>query len=335
MAHRNAVRRAATALVTGFVLLISATAATVRLSGIDYGDLPGFGRRYGLTVAWTKPARELRLHSEWTRLEFEAGSREFSWNGLRIFLGEPALARKRGLWLSATDLDATLAPLLKPAAGPAPGALRVIALDPGHGGNDPGTENRRLKLQEKTFTLDVVQRLQSLLEQRGYRIVLTRDADRYVSLPARPEVAKKGGADLFISVHFNSLEGNARVRGVETYALTPAGQRSTAVAERRSSDKVAQPGNRHDHWNMVLAAAVHRQLVEQMGAMDRGLKHARWAVLRDLDCPGVLVEAGFLSHAAEAGKIKTPAYRQLIAETIAAGVDDYADRLKQARAGRS
>lgn len=340
LAHRNAVRRAAAMLVGGLLLLSTASAA-VKISGRAYDDLPDFGRRFGLAVTWTKPGRELRLHSRWTKLEFTTGSREIAWNGRRIFLGEPVLPRRGGLWLATSDLDATLVPLLKPDAAPPPGELKLIALDAGHGGTDPGTENRRLKLREKDLTLDVAKRLKPLLEARGYRVLLVRDRDmRFstspsVDLPKRADVANQAGADLYISIHFNALPGDSRVQGIETYAFTPAGQRSTASSLHRASDRTAHPVNRHDHWNMVLAAAVHTRMVEELAAADRGLKRARWAMLRELRCPGILVEAGFVSNETEGRKIGTPGYRQRIAESIAGGVEDYAGRLRAAQSGRS
>ncbi len=335
-AHRNAVRRAAGVLGGGF-LLLSTAAAAVKISGVAYDDLLDFGRRFGLAVTWTKPGRELRLHSQWTKLEFTSGSREIGWNGLRIFLGEPARPRQGGLWLATSDLAATLTPLLKPDAVPPPGELKLIALDAGHGGADPGAENRKLKLREKDLTLDLARRLKPLLEERGYRVLMVRDRDmRFsnspsVDLPKRAEVANQAGADLYLSLHFNALPGDSRVHGIETYAFTPSGQRSTASSLHRSSDKTARPVNRHDHWNMVLAAAVHTRMVDELAAADRGLKRARWAMLRELDCPGILVEAGFVSNEAEGRKIGTPGYRQRIARAIARGVDDYANRLRPAR----
>ncbi|HEX2862899.1 MAG TPA: N-acetylmuramoyl-L-alanine amidase [Lacunisphaera sp.] len=293
-------------------------------------------RHYGLKGTRINGHRTLRLQSQWTTLEFTAGSREASWNGIRLFLGEPVQAKGRSLQLARSDWLATVRPLLDPKAGPAPGRLGLIVLDPGHGGNDPGTENRAFKYQEKTFTLDVAQRLQRDLERRGYRVALTRTSDvrlkrtQAADLRERAERANRQRADLFVSIHFNALSNQPKVHGVETYTLTPAGQRSTAAPRRTIGDSKVQPGNRHDHWNTVLAGALHRSLLDRLGAADRGLKRARWGVLRPVNCPAVLVEAGFLSNRAEAAKIGTAAYRQQIAEALGEGIGAYHALLREA-----
>ena len=335
MARFPALRR-----LTGLVLWIvlglgpdTALAGLAKSPGKGFTRIDDLGRSYGLQVSGPGLGRQLQLRSRWTTLAFEAGSREAAWNGIRLFLGEPVLASGNSLYLSPTDLTAVIRPLLDPVAVPAPGGLELIVIDPGHGGSDPGTGSRRL--QEKTFTLDVARRLKQDLVQRGYRVMLTRNSDvrlarrQVTDLRRRIELANRADADLFISIHFNSLPGNPAVSGIETYALTPAGQGSTAMSPR---DRTVYPGNRQDHWNAVLSAAIHRKLLAELGAVDRGLKRARFAVLRPSECPAVLIEAGFLSNPAEARKISTPSYRQDIAEAIGEGIDDYGARLREAAA---
>lgn len=318
------------------VLFVVVPALAVGKQPVARLDLEELGRSYGLQVSWTKPGRELRLHSRWTTLEFKAGSREAAWNGLRLFLGESVEARGPRLRLAESDWLAVVRPLLDPKAVPAPGGLELIVIDPGHGGGDPGTANRKLGLQEKNLTLDVAQRLRRELERRGYRVALTRTTDtrlknsQAADLRQRAELANRLGADLFVSLHFNALPNHPSVHGVETYTLTPAGQRSTAAHRHTAADRKAHPGNRHDHWNAVLGAAVHTRLLDGLGATDRGLKRARFAVLRPVSCPAVLVEAGFLSNRAEAARIGTTGHRQRIAEAIGEGIGEYHDRLRAA-----
>jgi len=294
---------------------------------VEIGPL---ARRYGLKATWLRPGQQLRLQGGRIILDFQADSREVAWNGVRLFLGESVVADQHGLSLSATDFRTTLLPLLDSAAARTPGAPKLIVIDAGHGGKDSGTGNRQLKLLEKTFTLDVGRRLKKDLEQRGYRVVLTRANDAFVPLTLRPEMANHAGADLFISLHFNSLPDDAGVSGIETYAFTPAGLRSTAVAERSRDDRLAYPGNRSDHWNFVLGAALHRRLLGELKGVDRGLKRARFVVLKTIQCPSVLVELGFLSNKVEARKISTPVYRERIAEAMADGIGDYAVQLGDA-----
>jgi N-acetylmuramoyl-L-alanine amidase len=305
----------------------------VKLSGVDYMDAADFGKKFGLKAAWVKVGDRLVLRNETFRVELEHDSREMLFNGMRIFMGEGARIYKRTLRISKIDAERLLTPLLRPASVPIPvPQLRVIALDAGHGGRDPGKENKKLRVNEKTFTLDVVRRVEKLLKQQGYKIILTRKSDTYVALGERPEAAARAGADLFISVHFNAVASDVeRVAGTETYTMTPQYQRSASDASRDSMDAIANPGNVNDPWNALVGYHMQRVLLADLKTSDRGLKRGRLAVLRLARCPAVLVEAGFLSNTAEARKISTPDYRQKIADAIADAVRAYANALATAR----
>lgn len=299
---------------------------SVRLYGGRYVDAADFAARFGLKTQWLVARKKLLLANGRTRIELEADSRDFTLDGLRVFLGTPAVYYRDSLYVSLIDIEKLLTPILDPAgiiSARAP-AVRVIAIDPGHGGRDTGTQNHRLRLMEKTFTLDVAFRLEKLLQARGYRVVLTRTADRYVPLETRSAIANRAGADLFISIHFNSVENDPAVRGTETFALTPQFQYSTNDSRHQGDDDAALPGNKMDPWNALLGYSVHRHLLGALHSYDRGLKRARFKVLTLLNCPGILVESGYLSNTAEGEKINTPAYRADIAQAIANGVDAYA-----------
>jgi len=313
---------------------------TVRLAGLEYFDAAAFGARFGLTGSLAADGRTLTLKSAWHQLELEADTRGIRLNGVRIFLGEPVRLARGRLQLGRIDAEKLLTPLLRPGAGEAQLPLvRTILLDPGHGGNDPGMQNRRLGLDEKTLALDTVLRLKPLLEAQGFQVALTRGDDRQLArtkaedLQARAALTARTNADLFISVHYNSVESGAdRVSGVEVYTLTPQFQYSHSDPERADSTVgIANLGNRHDHWNSLLGYEVHRELLRELKASDRGLKRGRLAVLRLASCPAVLVEAGFLSNDFEAEKIATPAYRQQVAVAIAEAVRKYAAALEGVR----
>lgn len=305
--------------------------SSVRLFGVDYVNAREVAQRFGLTLAWITPEKKIRLRSQYTNVEFAADSVEIWINGLKLFLGEPVVSRNGALYLGRRDAEQLLRPVLSPGSvRPAP-ALRTIVIDPGHGGDDPGNQNSRLKLSEKTYTLDVAKRLERLLKAQGFRVVLTRTNDRRVDLDDRTEIARKARADLFISIHFNAFS-EARVSGTETFVLTPRLQRSSPQAERDKSMITTQyPGNKYDHWNALLGYQIHRQLVQHLKLEDRGLKRFRYRVLCTVDCPAVLVEAAFLSNDAEGRKVASPAYRQQIATAIAAGVKTNAATLASLR----
>lgn len=298
----------------------------------------GTGARAGSPVSFSSLAAKLRLKLDWkagrneVRLigsgvvhEFELSSRECRINGRRVFLGEPVRLGRSGPWLSETDVQTLVIPLIKPGlSAPAKPRLRTILLDPGHGGADAGKINNRLKVNEKTFTLDTAKRLERLLEAKGYKVILTRKDDRFVALADRPALIEKHGADLFISIHFNSVASQAdKVTGVEVFTLTPQWQLSCDQKPDKVFAPLKNPGNHHDYWNAALGGLVQDALLDRLGTPDRGLKRSRFAVLRTATCPAVLVEAGYLSHDGEARKISQASQRQKIAEALALAVERY------------
>lgn len=308
---------------------------TARLHGKAYENLQTFGRRFGLTFRWTEAGKRARLESRWTKITLEKDDRAIRVNGLRVYLGDPIVEYHRQLFVSRLDDAKLLTPILAPQRGDPTPRLKIIAIDPGHGGVDHGTTNRRLHLEEKSLTLDVARRVKSLLEADHYRVVMTRQSDRYVGLERRAELANRAGADLFVSIHFNAAPGSdgARVHGVETYTMTPRHQVSTQPEKDRDMIDETYAGNRNDFWNALLGYQMHRELVDHLKTGDRGFKHRRLAVLRGIKCPGVLVEPGYLSNLAEAERLRTARFRQRVAEAVVAGIRAYRRALDRASAG--
>ncbi len=294
-------------------------------------------KRLGATFA-AEGQRKFVLSSRTTRFEFEADSREAKIGGLRFFLGDPVTLQKGRPQVSRTDYETCLVPLLRPTLlQKVPRPPKVIVIDPGHGGVDQGTQNPKLGLKEKVFTLDVSQRLKRLLESRGYEVVLTREKDERVDLQSRAIIANRAGADLFISVHFNSLYPDTKTSGAEVFTFTRAGQRSDqsrGAGQPDDTEDDPAPVNRHDAWSVLLADALQRATLKSLKLPDRGQKTKHLGMLRGLNCPGVLVESGFLSNEAEAKKIATPEYRQQIAEALAEGVEWYASVVRTVNAKR-
>lgn len=308
---------------------------TQSIQGRDYISVREFARRFGLKAEWTKSDLTMTLSDVGgARFTFESHRRDFHFDNLRVFLGEPALAERDTLWVSKLDLIKIVAPLFRPADHvellPA-AAPKLIVLDPGHGGSDPGKENKLLGVNEKTSTLDVALRLRKILEARGWQVLLTRTDDRELSpvkvvdLQRRAGLANKAHADLFLSIHFNSVEKDTeRVTGVETYAMTPQFMLSTADERKDDKTDTAFPGNKLDNANLLFGEQIHRAMLAALRASDRGYKHGRLEVLRFAECPGALVECAYLSNITDARRVGTPEYRERIAEALATGVQNYA-----------
>lgn len=309
-------------------------AGAVRLGGVSYIDLGEFCSRFGLKAVGGSSKRAV-YKSEWTTLDFEIDSRDHLINGLRVFSGEAVRAHRGRVWISEIDAETLVTPILRAGTNSARiPALKTIVIDPGHGGNDPGKINIRAKVLEKDMTLDTARRAKALLEAQGYKVYLTRSDDRYLELSDRARIADRYNADLFVSLHFNSVQaGASQVSGIEVYSLTPRFQYSTSDSAREADAdaKAITAGNRFDHWNTAAAFAMHSELLGTLRVSDRGLKRARWKVLVLAPCPATYIEAGFLSNDAEARKIATPAYRQKIAEGIAKGVQAYGATLAKLR----
>jgi N-acetylmuramoyl-L-alanine amidase len=161
----------------------------------------------------------------------------------------------------------------------------------------------------------------SELRARGYRVLFTRGRDTFVERVDRAIDANRGRADLFVSIHFNFSDDHS-VNGVETYCLTPPGGISTN-AHGEGGPAVAAVGNRQDRQNMRLAFYVQRALVLELGSQDRGVHRARFAVLKPLLMPGILVEGGFMSNAGDEKRIEDTKGRKRLARALADGIDGY------------
>lgn len=308
--------------------------AVKKFGGQEYVNLTDVASRLGLKFSWVKKGKTARLTGTNAKAEIEADSREATINGLRVFLGDRAEDAGGNVYVSRIDFERCLTPLLRPSLGPGASSPKVVVLDAGHGGNDPGKINDKLKINEKTFTLDVALRTKKILEAAGLRVVLTRDedtaldADKVTDLAKRAAVANASRADLFVSIHFNAIDRDTKTSGVEIFNFAPTHQHaaewwSTWLKDDPHLEKTDQPVNRYDHWSAVLAQSIQRRFVSDLKSFDRGRKLAHWGVLRPLNCPGVLVECGFLTSDIEARKIATAVHRQQIAQAVAAGVRDY------------
>ncbi|MDR7443203.1 MAG: N-acetylmuramoyl-L-alanine amidase family protein [Armatimonadota bacterium] len=178
----------------------------------------------------------------------------------------------------------------EPPRGPPSG--HVVAIDPGHGGTDPGAIGGT-GLAEKDVVLDVGLRLRAFLERQGIRVVMTRETDLFVDLGARVPIALREGATVFVSIHANASVRSV-IRGVETYYLKPDGMR--------------------------LATLIQEELARSLGIPDRGIRTANFKVLRDSPVPAVLVEIGYLTNPMDEALLRTPDFREAVAQAIGRGI---------------
>lgn len=230
------------------------------------------------------------------------------------------------------------------APKPAPPARLLVALDPGHGGEDQGARGRK-GLLEKEVALELAQELARQLEQAGIEARLTRDRDEFIPLWERARIANAEGADLFISLHLNA-DPSRRAKGSEVYFLSlgPGDRLAAELAAVENAGVRAsggQPPAEQDPDQVVagilndlsqkaflqdserLAVAVQAQLNQLGGIRQRGVKQAPFVVLRGAAMPAVLVETAFISNPREEAKLTDPAFRRRVAQAITRGVRRY------------
>lgn len=292
-----------------------------RFNGQDYVPIGDWARANGLHCAWLKHGDELVATNLTTRLVFDVDSHYVELNGVQVALSFPVANQKGVALVAQFDLDAAIRPLLFPSQYAKPSAIRTICLDPGHGGRDTG--NRVSWHYEKIYTLALAGELRDQLKKAGFNVILTRTRDTYVELPDRPALANQRGADLFVSLHFNATPtGKNEVEGPQTYCITPVGASSTD-AQGEGSNHGPTPANRHEDESLLLAYQIQKSLVENLDANDRGVRRARFAVLRDARMPAILIEGGYMTHPYESRKIYSSAYRRQMAQAIVKGILAY------------
>lgn len=308
-------------LLVAFAFIQSAVAGdwnVIKCGGRDYLTLDNISQFYGLGGI-SHVSNTLTLGTPGHGLRCSVGSNEFYINNLKFILSYPVIEERGELLVSRMDLTKVIEPVLRPSRIRNAGLVDTIILDPGHGGGDNGAAG--VWGNEKSFALDVACRAKSLLTGEGFQVKMTRSTDVFVPLEERAQYANQFKNALFISIHFNSGDGAAS--GLETYTLAPRGVPSMAADGPMLSDLQPCPGNCEDAENMALATATHASLVYHLQAYDRGIKRARFVVIRDITVPGVLIEGGFLSNAEDSRRIASSAYRQQMAYCILAAVQNY------------
>lgn len=244
----------------------------------------------------------------------QKGRSTFAWLGFGLMIAS-------FVWWQVVSVPTPSAPSAVSARAP----FNLVVLDPGHGGQDSGAMCGGIL--EKDLTLDIVQRVDRLLQAQGVATLLTRIGDSYVSLADRAALANRARDCIFVSVHFN--EGNKNVsNGVETYyaehqlapfkpvlAWLPFLQRAAAESPNLESQS--------------LAGFIQEAVVTRTQSVNRGTKPQQFFVIANVRVPAVLVEGGFLSNKDEIAKLTSADYRERLAAAITEGILQYRDLMKQ------
>jgi N-acetylmuramoyl-L-alanine amidase len=214
-----------------------------------------------------------------------------------VFEPNPGQGSRR-ITLQLQPLNAPL-PIAQPQppTQPQPVGQPIIAIDAGHGGRDPGAIGVD-GVQEKHVVLSISKQVQQLLQERGYGVVMTRTDDREILLQPRVDMAVEANATLLVSIHANALDRSG-INGIETYYLRPD--------------------------SAELATTLHRSLVRATGAADRGVRRARFFMVRETPTgmPSVLLELGYLTNPTEGRKLATAEYQAILSRAIADGIEAF------------
>ncbi len=245
------------------------------------------------------------------------GSQDLLINNIKFVLSDPVVELKGKPCFSRLDLCKLIDPVLRPSYIGSGSTFDTVILDPGHGGHDSGA--RGIYGYEKDFALKLAFALKAELERRGLKVVMTRRDDTFISLSGRVAYANKIPNSIYVSLHFNS--GGSSATGIETFALTPQG--ASSVYGARSVDAYSFNGNQRDSENIALATAIHASVVHHFKFVDRGVKRARWYVLKGLERPGVLFEGGFVTNASDAKFIAADNFRSELAATLGQAILNY------------
>jgi N-acetylmuramoyl-L-alanine amidase len=293
----------------------------IKVSGRDYLSVDNISRFYGLPAGIAAPAEKIRFETVKNPLEFVSGSREAMINRARSWLCFPLIEQDGKYLVSRTDVAKTIEPLVRPHRVANVGKVQTVVLDPGHGGHDKGQVSRHGC--EKDFVLDVARKLRPLLQAKGLRVIMTREGDYFVPLEVRAQIANAARNSIFVSIHFNGTNDNPSATGFEIFSFTPRGAPSTSDGVVALSSFSMQPGSEVDGQSMALSACIYHSLLGHIPEFDRGIKRARFAVLRLTKVPAVLIEGGFLTERGEGKMIADKDWRGRLAAAIGVGIENY------------
>lgn len=293
----------------------------VKVGDREYLTAENIAKFYALPSGGALIDKHLRFNDGKNSIEFQLDSREVMINGVRNWLCFPVIEKDGEYLVSRVDLAKTLEPQLRPQMIPNLGRFKTVVLDPGHGGYDKGAISPYGC--EKDFALDVARNIKPLLEAKGLEVKMTRDSDIFVPLELRARIANNTPDSIFVSIHFNATDANPSAQGFEVFSLTPRGAPSTADDALALRFMNMQAGSAVDAPSLALSMSVFHSVVGHFSEVDRGIKRARFAVLRLTKIPAILVEGGFLTEQGESRLIARSAWRAQLAQSIATGIVNY------------
>jgi N-acetylmuramoyl-L-alanine amidase len=296
----------------------------VKIDGRDYVTVESISSFYKFASSSIEGS-DVYLRSNNLILKATIGSQEILINNIKIFLSNPVIKSDGRALFSRLDLCKTIEPVLRPTYINDYEAFDTVVLDPAYGGEDEGSAGEFGKA--KDMTLKFAQALRIKLVQKGFKVILTRSDDSFLTDDERIKTVNDTQGSILISLHFNS--GDKQTSGIETFALTPQGS-SNSFEYEDGYNANGLPGNAHDSSNIGLATAVHAMVISRFKFVDRGIKRSQSRVLAGCRHPGILFNGGFITHPEEGRLISSDIYGQSVSSAIADAIVNFRTTLRAA-----
>jgi N-acetylmuramoyl-L-alanine amidase len=293
----------------------------IKVGPRDYLSADNIAKFYGLLGNVDSTGKTVVLNNGRNQLQVTLDSREAIVNGVRNWLCFPVIAKDGKFLISRIDLAKTIEPQLRPQMLQRQGRVQTIVLDAGHGGFDKGALSSFGS--EKQYTLEIARLLRPLLQAKGFKVIMTRENDVFIPLELRARIANATRDSIFVSLHFNATDANPAATGFEIFSLTPRGAPSTSDDSLALHFLNMQAGSPVDAQSFELSTAVYHSMLGHLTEFDRGIKRARFAVLRRTNIPAILVEGGFLTETGDSKRVADPAWRAKFAEALSIGIENY------------
>lgn len=329
----------------------SVLAGSRTIEGTQYIPLAKLCSSYGVRYSWDSYITTARIEKGSSEIVLRSGSSTILVNGAHKKMDRPAALSSGEMYVPLSFVNKNFGQLVgERAAEEAPPEvvtrpriyrIGTMVIDAGHGGKDPGATGRRTRLKEKSMTLSIAKKIGAILERSGLRVIYTRKDDTFIPLPKRADIANRAKADLFVSVHINASRSKS-LSGFECYHLSEATDDNARALEAfEDSSLTMNEKAQVEHsrpldktlWDLTLtenraeSSELASYICDTVEAARishvRGVRSARFYVLKHTLMPAVLVEIGYLSNRAEEAKLKDPAFLDRMAELVAAGVLKY------------
>lgn len=322
------------------------------IDGAQYIPLEKLCAGYDVSYKWDGYINTAKIENKSNEIVLRAGSSTILVNGAHKKMDRPAVLSSGEIFVPMSFVNKNFGIMTgaraEEAVQPPPAIegskvyrIRTVVVDAGHGGKDPGAIGRRSRLKEKNMTLSMAKKLGSILERSGLRVIYTRKNDTFIPLPKRSEIANDAKADLFVSVHINASKSRS-LKGFECYYLSDATDDNARALEAFEDSSLAMNKKAQvEHsrqldktlWDLALtenrteSSELAHYICDSIDgsgtASVRGVRTARFYVLKHTHIPAVLVEVGYLSNVSEEARLKDPKYLDRMTDLIAAGILKY------------